>query len=541
MNKALGFISKYKYILIAFLLILIIVFLIITQNKVIEIITYRSSEYELKYDQTWSIKESNDKKIALNHKKDGTVKIEIVDLESDYKLKNLTELIDELLYNFESQNESYKLIAKEETKLTKYEYEGYKALYESETSQALVAIAKNSDQIVIYVYESPNETFDILLDSAYNILNEFKILEENFQLNSKFDIETSNIDWTVNEEVKANIKNNKAYRIANENYIVNYEVPELFKISEYNSRQAYFNTDLKTGDIILSINIRNRNIYEYLDKEGGFSSLFGSYDSMRDGKYNYKDFKENLSISDGDTVKYIYKNSYNSGEKFNYENVIVVYELDKSHIITFEVKGTNATIPIELIEKIKITSSNNYANYIESEVKDNLIISQLKEYTTYKKDETRIVTLKIDKKYTENDIGQNVYKKRSYGLNYNSNLEVDDYTVNYELSLSLKSNLEIIKSSHSIYKSRGSYQELSYTKDVTVNGRLFKVYEGGFNEYSGAMFSGENRKLYRVNTKVLFHEFSDGKCLSIEIRGADVKITDELINELVNFDIETKK
>ena len=60
-------------------------------------------------------------------------------------------------------------------------------------------------------------------------------------------------------------------------------------------------------------------------------------------------------------------------------------------------------------------------------------------------------------------------------------------------------------------------------------------------KYEFEIGSRNNRKRYYVNKKILFYEMSDKGNLYIEISGNGKDITNEIINELVNFTIEEKK
>lgn len=549
MNKIMNIVKKYRIAILSCLGILIvgllILFVVLKLFNPTEIKEYKNDKYAFKYDTSWKIKEKKEESIKLVHNKDSEINIQIVSLEEEYKYSTSDDILDELLFNLEKQNSSYKLLSKEKDLITKYKYDGYKLLYENEESQVLVIMGKKADKVLLVTYEATNEYFDILLDSVQNIVYDFQILDNSFNLTYKLSVDTNDISWSTNDEVKDS-NNVSEYEIANKNYLVKYSVPKSFELSSFNSTMSYFNyRGLSNGSITLTANIRNTNIYEYMDKNGSYSTLYYSFNNQREGKNDYSDFKESLQKLDNkDYVSYVYKNSYKSSSQwgdYDYEEVILIYELDSNHILLFEIKGTKNKIPKDLIDNIKLNSSKNYASYITKNIVDGYLIGELKEYPNYNKDSIRLVTLKIPTKYVEIDKENNIYESRYYGLDYDTDRELYKYDINYDLYTSVESKVKNLSSSYASHKNKGKYSELTYSQDITLNGKTFKVYSGGYTDIGGALFSNYKRTYYYVNSKVLFYEFEDGNCLSIEIRGNDVEVSNEILNELTNFNIENKK
>lgn len=549
MDKIVSIIKKYRIAILSCLGILIvgllILFVALKLFNPTEIKEYKNDKYAFKYDTSWKIKEKKEESIKLVHNKDSEINIQIVSLEEEYKYSTSDDILDELLFNLEKQNSSYKLLSKEKDLITKYKYDGYKLLYENDESQVLVIMGKKADKVLLVTYEATNEYFDILLDSVQNIVYDFQILDNSFNLTYKLSVDTNDISWSTNNEVKDS-NNVSEYEIANKNYLVKYSVPKSFELSSFNSTMSYFNyRGLSNGSITLTANIRNTNIYEYMDKNGSYSTLYYSFNNQREGKNDYSDFKESLQKLDNkDYVSYVYKNSYKSSSQwgdYDYEEVILIYELDSNHILLFEIKATKNKIPKDLIDNIKLNSSKNYASYITKNIVDGYLIGELKEYPNYNKDSIRFVTLKIPTKYVEIDKENNIYESRYYGLDYDADRELYKYDINYDLYTSVESKVKNLSSSYASHKNKGNYNELTYSQDITLNGKTFKVYTGGYTDIGGALFSNYKRTYYYVNSKVLFYEFEDGNCLSIEIRGNDVEVSNEILNELTNFDIENKK
>jgi len=550
MDKIIRFIKKYKIAILLCLSILVvgffIGFIVLNRFNSIKIKEYSNDIYSINYDTSWKIKEKNDESIKLVHNKNGEINIQIVSLEEEYKYSSSDDILEELLFNIEKQNESYKLLIKEKTSVTKYKYDGYKILYENNENQVLVVMGKKTDKLLLITYEAKNEYFDILLDSVQNIIYDFQILDESFDLAYNLEVETKDIGWSTNNEIK-DANNVNEYEIAAKNYLVKYSVPKNFELSSFDSMSSYFDyRGLSNGSIALSVHISNSNIYEYIDKDDKYSSLYYPYTNQREGKDGYSDFRESLQKLENEKyLNYIYKNSYKLTGTWlnnNYEEVILLYELDSNHILTIKITATDTKISKDLVDNIKVIDSKNYASYIKKNIVDGYLIGNLKQYTDYKKDSVREITLKLPTKYIEIDRGYNIYSTRIYGLDYNSNDFIYKYDVKYDLNNSVESKVKTLNSSNSsIYKNNGNYQELIYTQDITLNEKLFKVYTGGYTDKTETLPSRPDARYYYVNSKVLFYEFDDGKCLSIEIKGNGVEVSYDILNELTNFDVEIKK
>lgn len=136
-NKIYAFLNKYKiYLMIIIIIILIscLSFCMVKNNK--KLLSYKSNNYSLKYDNNWKIKEQKSNYIILKHNHSKSLlKFEIIKLDNEYKYDDIDNLINEVLYDINEQNKDYKLIAKQTGLFTKYEYKGYKLLYEIENKQ----------------------------------------------------------------------------------------------------------------------------------------------------------------------------------------------------------------------------------------------------------------------------------------------------------------------------------------------------------------------------------------------------------------------
>ena len=151
--------KKYKIAIITALIVLLIgvCVLMLFNNKNLSIKKVNVDSYAFQYDDTWKLKEMNIDNIILKHSSGSKITIQITDLVDEYRYATMDELIDELIYSIQKQNSNYKLISKKADKLTKYEFNGYKLLYENEQEQVMVNLYKKGD----------NTTFKLFNEKIY--------------------------------------------------------------------------------------------------------------------------------------------------------------------------------------------------------------------------------------------------------------------------------------------------------------------------------------------------------------------------------------
>lgn len=556
-NKIYEVLKKYKIAIISAILVLLIaicclvLFTSFTKNSSIKEVN--GETYAFKYDSTWKLKEKKDDTVILKHNSGSKITIQITELADEYRYSTIDELIDELIYNIQEQNSNYKLLSNKEDKLTKYRFDGYKLLYENNDEQVMVSLYKKSDKLVSIRYEATTDYFDILLDSVHNIIYNLDVKDVSFDLKNNLKIETTDVTYSTSDEVDKSLKESSTNEIANNNYLVEYSIPSNFIQSDFDSTRGYYNLKLETGSMTLEVVILNRNIYEYLDKEET-TNLYKNYSYyQKDDSEDYSNFKETLTKLENEYDSYIYKNSYYYNKAVKYdsdfnkqeykrqdENVELIYALDNNHTLKIVIKSTGLPITEKMINMIKLTKSTNYASYIKIEKESNFLIGKLQRFTDYNKNKIDLITLKVPDKYEEIDKKRNIYLERCYSLNYNEDMKIYDYDVHYELTtLSDESTVKTINSVY-IKSTYGESQELTYSGDLTLNGKQFKVYDGGYTDISGIMFTNINRKRYYVTKKVLLYEMSNKGNLYIEINGNGKEITNEILNELTNFTVEEK-
>ena len=262
--------------------------------------------YYVKYDNTWKLKSAEDDKIIFQNN-DSIFTIQISKFDDEHKYANITELFDEIVYSIKEQNPSYKLLTSKKGTITKNSASGYKLLYENDDNQVMLWLYNEDDKLIVASYEAPNKYFDILLDSVNNILYNFNLKEEKYDLTSELDIKFSEIEYGTNEEIDKELTGVKSYEIANNNYQVNYSIPSSFALDRFNSSLGYFSMkkDYSSPSINLSAQVEKRNIYE---------SIKYIYESVKyyreDDGNNYKDYKEVINKFDSEYDSYVYKIDY---------------------------------------------------------------------------------------------------------------------------------------------------------------------------------------------------------------------------------------
>ena len=161
MKNIIEVLKKYKisvYIALSIIIVGIIgivLFNVFSNKDVLK--DFENDNYVLKYDKSWSIKEKDDYSILLKQGSKAKIKIEIIELTDESKYSSIEDLIDEIIYNIEKQNDNYKLLSKKETTVSKYEYNGFKLLYENKDSQVMTTVYKKSDKLIMINYEADND------------------------------------------------------------------------------------------------------------------------------------------------------------------------------------------------------------------------------------------------------------------------------------------------------------------------------------------------------------------------------------------------
>lgn len=352
-NKISNLIDNNKQLLLTMSIVImigivgIIVYFTMTNNLITK--NYLSDNYSVSYDKSWFITERNNNSITLKHES-STVKIEIIDLLNSNQ--SIESIVDKTLWTIKDDNPNYKLISNYKTLTTINNYDGYRLLYEDDNNQALVVLGKEGSKLMIASYIAKNDSFDILFDSANYIINNFSILNETFEIERLIDLKLSSVKWNDNPDLNIDEDDTNTYEINNEQYDVKYTLSTNF--NNNNMEHNYKCIGLKTGNITASFEIININVYEYLDKNSP-NSIFYIMKQYEINDETYDNFKSQTSRIESLKDDYIYKASWkNLLNEEVHEEVHVIYSIDKNHILLAKISSTNAYIPKELVQGIKI-------------------------------------------------------------------------------------------------------------------------------------------------------------------------------------------
>ena len=476
------FLERNKVLLsILFIIMVVIIGIIILRNiyktKIYEI---DKANYSLRYDSTWKTVKEEEMEANLIHKKSKSqLNIKINEIQDEYQYKTLEELSDNLLYNIQEQNKSYKLIHRETSKITQNNVDGVKMLFETDNSQVIVYFYRQGSKMVVFTYEALFDYFDILLDSVNSIIYSFSINNQSFDVITNINLNTNSINYTEQKDVSSLLTDTISEEIASSNYIVNYSIPSNFKLIEYNTKYGNYkfdgfpiekNLDLKT-------NILKCNLYEYLDRENDVS-IYKSYNLN-----SYNRSKEEIDKFGEEPLSYIYKNSYlNNNEMI--ENIAIIFELNKDHIFIVKISSKGIGIPEDVVKMIKINDIKNIASNIKIEKEDGFLIDKLKKFVDYTNNQTEEITLKVPERYQEIDKDNNLYEKRNYVYNYNKEKGIYESEVSYEINnFEVDTILELLDSEINYLKGYGEYKPFTEEKNIEVNSRKYRVFDRTYTRY----------------------------------------------------------
>lgn len=156
-------------------IVILLLWIVLFKNR-IYIKKYENDNFSFNYDSTWTLSKDSNNNIGLTHKTNSLITIKRSNLTSKNLNSSIENIADEIRFDIEKQNTSYKLLKEEVKNISKHKYESYKMLYENDESQSLVVLIKNDNYVYVINYISSNNTFDIVLDSFQTVLGtlEFK-------------------------------------------------------------------------------------------------------------------------------------------------------------------------------------------------------------------------------------------------------------------------------------------------------------------------------------------------------------------------------
>lgn len=519
MNKrTLKIISVFTIFLLLICLIVSVVLCKKNKNAQKNIAT---ENFNINYDTNWKVTNSNDENISFKHTSmSAQVEYYAKDLEVEFRLSEVSELSEDIINQLAKQNPSYKLIAKENTVITKNEYDAIKLLYELEDNQILVVFGKTFDKMFFITYTAPNEEFDIGLDNFYELIWNSKILEKDYskEFDKKY-IETTSVNLEENTS-SYEINDTKEYEVFSERYCVKYEMPDIFYETKFDTSYNYFEyneeNNYSNDKIQIDVTVLSEQISDYIEEVKGENS----YREEDDG---YSDIKFECDTLEWKNEAYICKNSYTFTilNPTKYEEVSLIYALDDMKIFIVEIESTNLPITQELINSIRIVDFYKYGEHIyknEDETGNNYI-NTMKSFIDYNYNEYYNITCYTPKKYDETDFEFNKYDCRYYYLND------EEYFITVRLNdiISAESDEEI---ANEIISNYNEESKLSFVKDISSNGNKFQYYIGS-----------NNQDAQRKNVGVLFLKLENNFYYSIEIE-SNSEISKEMLLDFTNIKIE---
>lgn len=176
MNKKKKFsISKKTIVVLLFIITIVIVsYSFVYFIKSNSLLKYKNNKISFSYDSSWAVSKL-DESIYLTKKNGSSITISIVDKSDELINMSIDDINDNIISKMMNENENYKKLADKKLKLTSVYYDGYKTLFENNTSEALVFVISTSDYVVIVNYTAKNKYFDMSIDSVESIVGSMVI------------------------------------------------------------------------------------------------------------------------------------------------------------------------------------------------------------------------------------------------------------------------------------------------------------------------------------------------------------------------------
>lgn len=498
-------------------------------------------QYETSYDTTWNISEKTDTSITFEYKDEAQLNIQMWDASAKYEYSSIDEIIDDIEYELKQQNKNYNLLSKQEGKYNISDNDCYKLLYENDDKTCMLIVYKDGKYVVSNTYEANSDYFDFLLDSSENIIYNFKIKAEKFDYSANINTNYMEPNYDQDDILDSLLENTTECNIVNDNYKVNFTIPDFFSSNEIDSSSGYyiFSKDINNDytnriNMQISATVRLQNIYMIVDD---FNDEIEKYKNST----TYSDYSgEVASLDRGDVKAFIYKQAYTfaSFDSKDYETKIIL-ELDSNHCFQYDIKSSEHPITEKFISLCNITGKENFAAYRTTVIKDEYLQGTLSFYKEKYNSSSQIINinLKLPTSYTEFYYdNRNTYVEKEFVSDLNEKLKAYNIDVKYEVT-SLKESDIIDNENSYLTKAYGKKVDYSKKSDFTNNGRKFTVYQGGDTQLSGVGYSGNNRYYYFVNKYILLFKIDDNNLLKISIDSIDQDISEDQLKDLTNFDI----
>ena len=493
--------------LIGILLVVILFPIILNNNKIIRVKKFSCKEYSFKYDTSWAIANQDRKSVELKHSKNGLINIQIKELEGNIKYQSINSIKEDLIASIQNQNKDYKLLAQESSVINKVN--AYKLLFEKDNNQVLVIFMKQQNSLILYTYEADSDYFDILLDSALNIIYNFRL-----NIDVKYNTKLESINVTGNNYLgNDKVDKVKKYEIHSNNYSVYYNIPIEYKMTNYDSTKGTYKKDNR----YIYTNIYNSNIYELITNK--YTGIDAKVLSL---KKSYKDVKYTVDKGLEDD-SYIYQITYKYGNK-KYEDIYMYYTLDNSHTFTVDIKSTNNEVSKELIDSIKIIKKEKYSKNITLNKVGNYYINELKQKIEFTNTDNEYYTVKLYTpiNYTELDKTNNMYASRYFGYGYNE--KTDKYNLNYSFEIT-----NLCPKTVDEVKKYYSYANVSIKSD-------------GIKKYNNNSYYKYNIKNGNKYINILVKPLNkDYKCIKFTFENNGNYVSNNVINALSKYDYKIEK
>ena len=138
------------------------------------LLKYSNDDISFSYDSSWSVSKLEGN-IYLTKKNGSTITISNITKTDEMMNMSIDEINSNIISELMKENEEYKKLADQKMKLTSVYYDGYKTLFENNTSEALIFVISTNDSVVIVNYSAKNKYFDMSIDSVESIVGSMVI------------------------------------------------------------------------------------------------------------------------------------------------------------------------------------------------------------------------------------------------------------------------------------------------------------------------------------------------------------------------------
>ncbi len=462
--------------------------------------------------QNWQVTENKTDFILLTHETGASVEIKLIKLDRQQQASTLNTLVNNVKTDLKQTNSQAQLIIKNDTQLLKNNLPATQLVYETATTQSLVEITKTNQYLIVINYSAPNNYFDILLNSYRAMENSINLVNPDYNLAYKA-ITTSGITFAEGTDNK--YQPTQSFIINNNHYEVEYELPKICDLTNFDSMIGYHKCD----PITITVSNEYQNLATMLNDQTAYGSVAYEINYLK----NSSDYDQLVVTNDQITNGYRYKLTYQSKDhKKTYEVLYILTELDYLRTNVIKVSAENKELTTDLISKIKINKTTKYGWNIDKTENNGLLQGQLQEYVNSYEEprEYYTVTYLIPKKYEEQDYEQNKYLYRYFQYEYDA--LKDDY--NYDISIELNRYSDSLEAAANIESDYQEFGDYHITKIMDINNWAY--YSGSYVEDSKTYYEA-----------YLFQDLSKGGYLKVSFRSNVKPIPQEVAQDFTNMQI----